>query len=147
MSLFRWFDRSSPSAPAARGREAAHPAATPAQLDWARVRQPLRPQDLVLSEMARRWQASLADRYRSDHLCAMYPRVANRLALCWDDSSLSSKVLDELVVDKRRGRAGFPPEVSQELIQLRLLRPAPATPSNFTPLWDPTQMACGDRSR
>ena len=101
------------------------------EVDWERVRQPLRPQDQVLSAITRRWQAALTDRHRPDHLCAMYPRVANRLALCWDDASLASKVLDELVVDKRRGRIGFPPAVSQELIQLRLLRPAPQTLSSI----------------
>lgn len=147
MSLFGWWGRSGPPSTVARTRTVPRPPSAPSDADWARVRQPLRPQDLALSAQARRWQASLADRYRPDHLCAMYPRVANRLALCWDDASLSSKVLDDLVVDKRRGRAGFPPAVSQELIQLRLLRPAPARPSDFTPLWDPSQMACGDRSR
>ncbi|MDO9313766.1 MAG: hypothetical protein Q7T97_04365 [Burkholderiaceae bacterium] len=147
MSLFGWFNHGGPSTTNARSRTALRSPSFPAEADWTRVRQPLRPQDLVLSALARRWQASLANHHRPDHLCAMYPRVANRLALCWDDSSLASKVLDELVVDKRRGRAGFPPAVSQELIQLRLLRPAPQRPSDFTPLWDPTNMACGDRGR
>lgn len=147
MSLFGWFDRGGPPTAPARTRSASRPPSATTEADWSRVRQPLRSQDLALSALARRWQTSLDDRYRPDHLCAMYPRVANRLALCWDDASLSSKVLDDLVVDKRRGRAGFPPAVSQELIQLRLLRPAPQRPSDFTPLWDPTQMACGDRSR
>lgn len=149
MSLFGWFGRSGSSEKATRTRSATRPAAAtaPLDVDWARVRQPLRPQDQVLSAIARRWQAALTDRYRPDHLCAMYPRVANRLALCWDDASLASKVLDELVVDKRRGRIGFPPAVSQELIQLRLLRPAPQSPGDFTPLWDPTSMSSGDRRR
>ena len=145
MNLFGWLDRGGPSAPAHRTRTASRPTSQPANADWARVRQPQRPQDLVLSAMAGHWRTSLADRYRPDHLCTLYPRLANRLALCWDDPSLASKVLDDLVVDKRRGRAGFPPTVSQELIRLRLLRPAPQRPSDFTPLWDPTTMACGDR--
>jgi hypothetical protein len=71
--------------------------------------------------------------------------VANRLALCWNDSALASRILDDLVVDKRRNRAGFPPEVSQELIQLRLLRPAPPGNSGFSPLWDASGMASCDR--
>jgi hypothetical protein len=109
------------------------------------MRQPLRPQDLVLSSMARCWQASLKERYRADHLCAHYPRLANRLALCWDDPVLATKVLDGLLVDRRRGRTGFPPAVMQELIRLRRLRPSQAIASSFSPLWDARSMATCDR--
>ena len=75
----------------------------------------------------------------------MYPRLANRLALCWDDAALAARVLDNLVVDKRRNRAGFPPEVSQELIHLRLLRPSRPGTSDFAPMWDASGMASCDR--
>lgn len=146
MNLFGCFGRRGRSTPAPRSDEVGRPRPRPTP-DSAgqRLREPPRPQDSMLSGMARQWRAALPVRNRPDHLCTLYPRVANRLALCWGDPALASKVLDDLVVDRRRGRAGFPPDVSQELIYLRLLRPVSSTPSNFAPLWDASSMACGDR--
>ena len=145
MSFFGWGARNARSAPA-RTSAARRPAAEPTtEAGWQRLREQPRPQDLVLSPRATTWCESLHQRNQPTQLCALFPRVANRLALCWNDSALASRVLDDLVVDKRRNRAGFPPEVSQELIQLRLLRPAPPGNSGFAPLWDASGMASCDR--
>ena len=145
MSFFGWGARNARSAPA-RTFTARRPAAEPTtEAGWQRVREQPRPQDLVLSPLAKAWCESLHQQHQPTQLCALFPRVANRLALCWNDSALASRILDDLVVDKRRNRAGFPPEVSQELIQLRLLRPAPPGNSGFSPLWDASGMASCDR--
>lgn len=145
MSFFGWGARNARSAPA-RTSAARRPAAeATTEAGWQRLREQPRPQDLVLSPLAKTWCESLHQRNQPTQLCALFPRVANRLALCWNDSALASRVLDDLVVDKRRNRAGFPPEVSQELIQLRLLRPAPPGNSGFAPLWDASGMASCDR--
>ncbi|MDL2336304.1 MAG: hypothetical protein QFE16_00535 [Pseudomonadota bacterium] len=146
MSLFGWFGRGGRSTEVVHPAKMARPSPTPrTESGWPRLREPPRPQDSALTEMARQWHNALQERHRPAQLCALYPRLANRLALCWGDPALASKVLDDLVVDRRRNRTGFPPAVSQELIRLRLLRPAPAAPSGFTPLWDASSMACGDR--
>lgn len=146
MSFFGW------GAPHARSAAAktspARPVAAEPTTDsgWQRLREQPRPQNLVLSPLAAAWCDALPPRQRPTQLCVRFPRVANRLALCWNDPALASRVLDGLVVDKRRNRAGFPPEVSQELIQLRLLRPSPAGGnSGFAPLWDASGMASCDR--
>lgn len=145
MSFFGWSLRRSRSA-AAQPSAARRPAAEPTtESGWQRLREPPRPQDLVLSTLAKRWCESLQQRYQPTQLCALFPRLANRLALCWNDEALASRVLDDLVVDKRRNRAGFPPAVSQELIRLRLLRPSRPGSSGFTPLWDASNMASCDR--
>jgi hypothetical protein len=145
MSFFGWGMRNSRSA-AAKTSIARRPAAQPTtEAGWQRLREQPRPQDLVLSPLAKTWCDSLHQRHQPTQLCALFPRVANRLALCWNDPELASRVLDDLVVDKRRNRAGFPPEVSQELIQLRLLRPPRAGNSGFAPLWDASGMASCDR--
>ncbi len=112
---------------------------------WQRLREQPRPQDLVLSTLAETWRDSLHQRHRPTLLCELFPRVANRLALCRNDPALMSRVLDELVIDRRRDRAGFPPEVTQELIRLRLLRSSRSGSSGFAPLWDTSGMAICDR--
>lgn len=145
MSIFGWRARDSRSV-AAKTSPTRRPAAQPtSESGWQSLRGQPRHCDLVLSPLAKTWCDSLHPRHRPTQLCALYPRLANRLALCWDDAALAARVLDNLVVDKRRNRAGFPPEVSQELIHLRLLRPSRPGTSDFAPMWDASGMASCDR--
>lgn len=144
MSFFGWGARKTHGT-AARSSASRRVVEPTTESGWQRLREPPRPQDLVLSSLAQRWCESLQQRYRPTQLCARFPRLANRLALCWNDEALASRVLDDLVVDKRRNRTGFPPEVSQELIRLRLLRPSRSGSSGFSPLWDASSMAVCDR--
>lgn len=83
------------------------------------MRSPPRPQDLVLSSVARHWIETLPTHARPDALAAQFPRIANRLVLCWRDPGLTLQVIDQLLVDRRGGRQGFPPAVREELIALR----------------------------
>jgi len=48
-----------------------------------------------------------------------FPRVANALARLWQDDIGLELYLDELLVDRRGGRRGFPPEIHNELLTLR----------------------------
>jgi hypothetical protein len=45
--------------------------------------------------------------------------VANRLAWVWADEAMAAQVLDDLLVDRRGGRAGFPHWVTRELRRLQ----------------------------
>jgi len=45
--------------------------------------------------------------------------VVNRLALSWRDPVVTGHVWDDLLVDRRSGRAGFPRPVLAELLRLR----------------------------
>ncbi len=145
MSIFGW-GAHSPRSTATKATPARRVAVEPtSESGWQRLREQARPQDMVLSPLTKAWCDSLSPRHRPTQLCALYPRVANRLALCWNDPALVSRVLDDLVLGRRRQRTGFPPAVSQELVTLRLLRSATATPSGFAPLWDASGMAITDR--
>jgi hypothetical protein len=86
---------------------------------WAARRDPPSHRDATLSQIARVWFESLPVPLRPEHLCVRYPRIANRLALCWPDSTLTQRLFENLVVDKRGGRQGFPTEVAAELAQLQ----------------------------
>jgi len=86
--------------------------------DWARVRAPVRHRDQELSRKSLSWLATLPPEVRPRELCSHYPRIANRLAVCWRDIGLIDHLLDELLVDRRHDRQGFPPTVLHEITRL-----------------------------
>jgi hypothetical protein len=85
---------------------------------WKLKRDPASDRDRTLSALALTWIAGLPEALRPSHLNAQYPRITNRLAICWPDPDLAKLVLDDLIHDKRGGRKGFPEAVRAELIQL-----------------------------
>jgi hypothetical protein len=86
---------------------------------WAPLRRAARASDSALNGTARLWLRRLPARRRPLRLCETYPRVANRIAWCWSDPALADQVLDDLLVDRRGGRLGFPAPVVRELQRLR----------------------------
>lgn len=82
-----------------------------------RWRQPL---DQQLPATAR-WASGLPMEMRPVALLQQFPRVANGLARAWTDKTAVRDYLDELLIDRRGGRRGFPPEVHHELLVLREL--------------------------
>jgi hypothetical protein len=78
-------------------------------------------QDRALSAQARQWLRRLPARERPLALCSMYSRLANRLAAGWEDPVQTEAVFDELMIDHRGGRLGFPPLVAGELMRLHRL--------------------------
>ena len=77
------------------------------------------PRDAILSDLARVWIDTLPDHLRPSVLCQHYPRITNRLALCWPDRVLTAKVFDSVLEDRRGDRRGFRLDVSRELVALR----------------------------
>ena len=75
--------------------------------------------DLNLSPLVPRWVQTLPAEAQPQHLCEHFPRIANRLALCWADPGLAMRLLDEFFLDKRGTRRGFPPQALNELKVLR----------------------------
>ncbi len=87
--------------------------------DWHRVRRPELARDQALTGTTRRWLQRLPARRRPYRLCTAYPRVANRIAWVWADENMTAQVLDDLLMDRRGGRAGFPSWVARELRRLQ----------------------------
>ena len=90
-----------------------------ASAQWVRARRPERECDRALTGTARQWLRRLPPRRRPLQLCMAYPRVANRIAWCWNDRTLSAQVLEDLLQDRRGGRRGFVPAIVRELQRLR----------------------------
>ena len=65
------------------------------------------------------WAASLPPEVRPVEVLRGYARIANLLASMWDDRESTYRYFDELLVDKRGTRQGFPPLVAAELARLK----------------------------
>jgi len=65
------------------------------------------------------WFNTLPRRVQPYSLCKLYPRIANQIAAKWMDMNASGAYFDELLVDRRRGRRGFPLDVLNDLCFLR----------------------------
>ena len=76
------------------------------------------PPQEVLSTAAAAWLRSLPPTLRPMHLCNAFPRVANRIALAWSDPDLADSVFNDLLLDRRGNRKGFPPAVASEILRL-----------------------------
>lgn len=86
---------------------------------WVAQRRAMRSTDQALTDATRTWLHRLPLRRRPVQLAAQFPRVANRIALCWGEAGLAEQVLDDLLIDRRGGRRGFPVRVTRELQRLR----------------------------
>lgn len=146
--LFRLFRK-----PAPVRRAASRPVDTPSRAmpldarDWEHLRGPRTAHDECLSKAAQLWLENLPARLQPLQLCLRYPRVANRLALCWRDPALTEQLFNEYLLDRRGGRKGFPPPVAIELLRLRELhdeRPL-VEPPRGEDRWDSRFLAVVDR--
>src|SRR5690348_4145714 len=86
------------------------------EFDWNAFRRK-RPPEGLLPE-TEKWAEALPDGMKPKNLLAMYPRIANRLAVAWRNASDVQDVLDDLMIDRRGGRRGFPPPVHADLVRL-----------------------------
>lgn len=86
---------------------------------WESVRRPARHSDEALTGTTRGWLRKLPPGRRPVHLCEQFPRLANLLAWHWRDPVRTHELLDDLLNDRRGGRAGFPKLVALELRRLR----------------------------
>ncbi len=115
------------------------------EADWEKARSPQREQDLVLSDQVLGWLEQLPQSVRPSELCAHYPRVANRIALCWSDPLLTEQVFDALLLSQRGKRKGFPPRVAAEMLRLRAFHVRHKGTQKGVRMWDRSLMAVSDR--
>ena len=73
----------------------------------------------VLLNTTLTWMAGLPKDVRPTALARRFPRIANSIAESWRRVARCEEYFDTLVVDSRGNRKGFPPEVAQELTNLR----------------------------
>ena len=89
---------------------------------WQARRAALVDGDKVLLSQTHLWLRRIPGNCQPKRLCRYYPRVANAIAESWDDPMLGDRLLNDLLVDSRGNRAGFPARIVDELQVLRRLR-------------------------
>jgi hypothetical protein len=114
MSIYRKFEKETYSdvhAKPLKQDTTTRPDVTPPPHKGAPAEEPL-PQTMT-------WAAKLPRDIRPMSLIRAYPRIANLMATRWTDPTSFRPYIDELFVDRRGNRQGFPPEVMAELFALR----------------------------
>ena len=82
-------------------------------------RRKAQPANVVLPA-TRRWINSIPPEYRPQTLPIRFGRIANLIAASWDNPKDCTAYISSLLHDRRGGRKGFPPEVVQDLRDLRV---------------------------
>jgi hypothetical protein len=71
-----------------------------------------------LQEYTTTWIESLPASLRPVALAREFPRIANTLAVIWKRPARADEYFQQLLLDHRGGRKGFPPAVAMELSKL-----------------------------
>jgi hypothetical protein len=91
-----------------------------------------------LSANAKAWLEKLPDDTRPRVMIEEFPRLANRLSTLWRHPDELMEYIDELLVDTRGNRAGFPLAVAMELATLKDYYEQHVHPDRGKAyLWDP----------
>lgn len=114
-----WNDLNDVVRPIAKPRPAGVPAPVSTQSDprWASVRK-ARPADYLLPQ-SEKWFDSLPTGVAPCALATQYPRIVNSIVAQWNDHRNAPGVFEELLGDRRGGRAGFPPAVRRDIENLQ----------------------------
>jgi hypothetical protein len=99
--------------PAAHHSMYTKPSSTRADAAFAKMRknQPV----AVLLPRTRQWLQELPSPVRPRALALQYARIANLLCAAWDHPQECRRYLNELLIDRRGGRRGFPKPVAREI--------------------------------
>jgi hypothetical protein len=71
-----------------------------------------------LMEFTTSWIDSLPLSLRPVALARDFPRIANTIAVIWKRPARADEYFQQLLLDNRGGRKGFPPDVAMELSKL-----------------------------
>ena len=83
-------------------------------------RKHMNPEDGQLQASTLMWIESLPEKFRPRQLGLHYPRIANNLARVWQQKSACERLFDELMIDHRGKRQGFPMQVALEIMALKV---------------------------
>jgi len=99
------------------------------------LRRPYSENDLRLSAESQALLSTLTDSVRPNQLAERFPRIVNKMATLWRRPSQMDQYFDELLIDKRGNRQGFPLGILMEIITLKEHYQTAAFPTR-TSIWD-----------
>jgi hypothetical protein len=117
MSVYRRSDRVPMSDIAATAQPRTGGAQAQNDVDWT-TRRSKEPANGLLRPTTQ-WAATLPASVVPHALVSKFPRICNLLAVLWQDPGSLRRYLDDLLVDRRGTRQGFPVEILRELFALR----------------------------
>ena len=88
-----------------------------AERDWSSVRK-ARPAEYLLP-LTEKWFDAFPSDKAPGALATQYPRICNLIAVHWNDMRGAPELFEDLLTDRRGGRAGFPPAVRRDLISVQ----------------------------
>lgn len=103
--------------PGTYGPSPAQEAPVVGEPDWTARRRASPLNDLLNPTL--RWAASLPPAIRPMALLNRFPRLANLVAASWKEPLSFRACIDDLLTDRRGGRQGLPPDVRDELENVR----------------------------
>lgn len=113
-----WNDLNDVVQPVARSRDAgAAPAGLESATDWSSVRK-AQPAEYLLPQ-SEKWFDALPPGIAPCALATQFPRLVNVIVAQWNDHRGAPDLFEELLGDRRGGRAGFPPAVRRDLLGLQ----------------------------
>lgn len=99
-----------------------------------------KPEETKVNAHAEGWLANLPEAVRPNKTAEQYPRIVNRLASLWKHQDEFIEYIDDLLVDARGGRAGFPLAIALELANVKDHYEMDVHPERSKAyLWDPRQ--------
>ena len=113
-----WNDLNDVVQPIARQRPA--DAAKPTRVDttdWSSMRK-AQPANYLFPH-TEKWFDALPTEVAPCALASAYPRIVNLIVAQWKDHRAAPDLFEELLGDRRGGRAGFPPAVRRDLLKLQ----------------------------
>jgi hypothetical protein len=87
--------------------------------DWQAVRHTIDPSDQFVHDRTIKWLVTLPADVRPMITGHQYPRIVNRIADLWGHCEYTRLHFQSLLIDRRKGRQGFPPAVRRELEALQ----------------------------
>ena len=93
------------------------PSALTSTTDWSSVRK-AKPADYLLPQSEKGFDA-LPQQVAPCALASQFPRIVNLIVAQWDDHRGAPQLFEDLLGDRRGGRAGFPPAVRRDLLRLQ----------------------------
>ena len=87
--------------------------------DWHAACRTTDAQDNVLHDRTCKWLATLPASVRPMAAARQYPRIVNRIGDLWAHCEYTRLNFQSLLIDRRKGREGFPAVVRQELVDLQ----------------------------